>query len=70
MQAVEAVSEYTYWALYCRGEGCLSSVETYLPGNVLQECRLLKWCRNLTAGHGVAGVQAAEAVLEPSCWAL
>ena len=52
------VSEYTYWELYCRCVGCLSSVETNLMGNVLQWCRLFKWCQNLPAGHCLAGVQA------------
>ena len=60
------VLEYTYWALYCRGADCLSYVEAYLLGNLLQGCRLFKQCWNLPARHGVAGVQAAEAVLEPS----
>ena len=36
----------------------------------VQVCRLFKWCRNLPAGHGVAGVQAAEAMLEPTRGAL
>ena len=38
-----------------------------MPGNVLQGSRLFKRCLKLPAGHGVAGVQAAEAVLEPTC---
>ena len=54
----------------CRGAGCLSGVRTYLPGTVLQGCRLLKLCRNLPAGHCVAGVQAVYAVSEPPCQAL
>ena len=37
---------------------CLSSVRTYLPGTVLQWCRLFKWCQNLPAGHCVTVVQA------------
>ena len=37
---------------------------------MLQGCRLLKWCRNLPAGHCVAGVQTAKVVLEPTCLAL
>ena len=36
----------------------LSSVGTYLPGTVLQWCRLFKRCRNLPAGHCVTVVQA------------
>ena len=31
----------------------LSGVRTYLPGTVLQWCRLFKQCRNLPAGHCV-----------------
>ena len=42
----------------CRGAGCLSGVGTYLPGTVLQECRLFKPCLNLPTGHCTAGVQA------------
>ena len=30
-------------------EGCLNSVGTYLPGTLLQGCRLFKRCRNLPA---------------------
>ena len=30
-----------------QGAGCLSSVGTYLPGTVLQGCRLFKWGLNL-----------------------
>ena len=58
VQAFHAVSEPTYWALYCRGAGCLSGVKTYLGGTVLQGCRLFKQCRNLPVGHYVAGLQA------------
>ena len=39
-------------------ESCLNGVGTYLPGTVLQGCRLFKRCQNLPAGHCVAGVQA------------
>ena len=55
MQAAEGVSESTCKALCCRGAGCLSGVSTYLPGTGLQSYRLFKWCRNLPAGHYVAG---------------
>ena len=55
--AVLTVSEPTYPALCCRGAGCFSNVLTYLPGTVLQGCRLYKRCGNLPAGHCVAGVQ-------------
>ena len=34
---------------------CLSGVRTYLPGTVLQWCRLFKQCQNLPTGHCVAG---------------
>ena len=57
VQAVLALSEPTYHALCCSGAGWLSSVGTYLPGTVLQWCRLFKQCQNLPAGHCVAGVQ-------------
>ena len=53
VQAVLAVSEHTCRALCYSGADCLSGVGTYLPGSVLQWCRLLKWCRNLPAGHCV-----------------
>ena len=36
------VLEPTCLALCCRGAGCLSGVGTYLPGTVLQGCRLFK----------------------------
>ena len=58
VQAVKAVSEPTCGALCYSGEGCLSNVRTYLPGTVLQWCRLFKQCQNLPAGHCVTGVQA------------
>ena len=37
-------------------EACLNCVGTYLPGTVLQGCRLSKQCRNLPAGNCVTGV--------------
>ena len=40
-----------------QGAGCLSGVGTYLPGTVLQGCRLFKRCQNLSARHCAAGVQ-------------
>ena len=58
VQAVYVVSEPTCRALFCKGAGCLSDVGTYLPGTVLQGCRLFKWCQNLPAGHCVVGVQS------------
>ena len=53
LQAVIALSEPTYHALCCRDAGCFSNGRTYLPGSVLQWCRLFKRCRNLSAGHCV-----------------
>ena len=47
VQAVKVVSKPTYWALFCRGAGCLSGVRTYLPDTVLQGCRLCKACQIL-----------------------
>ena len=44
-------------ALCCRGADCISGVGTYLPGTVLQWCRLFKRCQNLPAGHCVTVVQ-------------
>ena len=49
------VSEPTCQALCCKGAGCLSCVRTYLPGTVLQGCRLFKRCQILNAGHCVVG---------------
>ena len=43
---------------------------SYLPGTVLQGCRLFKWCQNLRANHFVAGLQAVKEESEPTCWAL
>ena len=40
------------------GESCLSNVGAYLPGTVLQGCRLFKQCQNLPAGHCVTVVKA------------
>ena len=39
-------------------EGCLNGVGTYMPGTVLQGCRLFKRCQNLPARNCVAGVKA------------
>ena len=57
VQAVKTVSDPTSHELWGRGAGCLNGVATYLPGTVLQGCRLLKQCRNLPAKQFVAGVQ-------------
>ena len=70
VQTVSAMSEPTCLALCCSGAGCLSSVGTYLPGTVLQWCRLFKHSQNLPAMHCVAGVQTVYAVSEPTCRAL
>ena len=65
-----AVSEPTYWALCCRGAGCLSGVRTYLPDTVLQWCRLFRQCLNLSAEHSNTVVKAVLAMSESSCLAL
>ena len=70
VQTVSAMSGPTCRALCCSGAGCLSIVGTYLPGTVLQWCRLFKQCLNLPAGHCVAVVQAVQKVLERTCQAL
>ena len=64
------MSEPTYWALCYSGAACLSGVGTYLPGTVLQWCRLFKPCQNLPTGHCITVVQAVLAVSEPTCHAL
>ena len=57
VQTVLAMSEPTYPALCYSGAGCLSGVRTYLPGTVLQWCRLFRRCRNLPARHRITVVQ-------------
>ena len=47
VKAVLAMSESTCCALCYSGKACLSCVRTYLPGRVLQGCRLFKRCQNL-----------------------
>ena len=64
------MSEPTCRSLSYSGADCLSNVRTYLPGTVLQWCRLFQRCQNLPAGHCVAGVQTVKVVSEPICWAL
>ena len=64
------MSESTYRALFYSGVDCLSGVRTYLPGTVLQWCRLFKWCRNLPTRDCVTVVQAFLAVSEPIYGAL
>ena len=58
VQIISAMSEPTCRALCCSGAGCIRSVATYLPGTVLQGCRLYKRCRNLPAGHCLTVVRA------------
>ena len=67
VQTVLAMSESTCQALCYSGSSCLSGVRTYLPGTVLQWCRLFKRCRNLPAGHCVTVVQTVKTVSEPTC---
>ena len=64
------MSEPTCWALGYSGEGCFSNVGVYVPGTVLQGCRLFKRCWNLPARHCVAVLQAVKVVSEPTCQAL
>ena len=57
--AVCLSSDGTYHRALCYSDaGCLSGVQTYLPGTVLQWCRLFKLCQNLPTGHCVTVVQA------------
>ena len=78
LQTVLVVSEPTCLALCCWGAYCLSSVRTYLPGTVLQCCRLFKPCQNLPAGTGClsgVGTYLLGTVLQGSrlfkqCWNL
>ena len=64
------MSEPTCRVLCYSGAGCLRGVRTYLPGTVLQWCRLFKWCQNLPVGHCVIVVKAVLAMSEPTCRAL
>ena len=64
------MSEPTCQTLCHSGADCLSGVRAYLPGTVLQWCRLFKPCRNLPAGHCVTVVQAVKVVSEPTWRAL
>ena len=61
----------TYLPEQCySGAGWLSGVGTYLPGTVLQLCRLFKQCQNLPAGYCVTGMQSVKVVMEPTYQAL
>ena len=70
VQNDSAISEPTCWALCCSGADCISGVGTYLPGTVLQWCRLFKGCQKLPAELCVTVVQTVKAMLEPTCQAL
>ena len=70
VKAVLAMSESTCRTLCNSDAGCLSNVRNYLPGTVLQGCRLFKKCRNLPAGHCVSVVQPVLAMSESTCRAL
>ena len=64
------MSESTCWTLCYSGESCFSNVRVYLPGTVLQWCRLFKQCQSLPAGHCVRVVKAVLAMGESTCRAL
>ena len=64
------MSEPTCRALCYSGADCLSNVRTYLPGTVLQGCRLFKLCQNLPARLCVTVVKAVLAMSESTYWAL
>ena len=70
VKAVLAMSEPTCQALCCSGAGCFSNIRSYLPGIVLQWCRMFKQYQNLHAGHGVTVVKAVLAMSEPTYQAL
>ena len=57
VRTVLAMSIPTYRALCYSGAGCLSGVRNYLPGTVLQGCRLFKRCPKLPTGHCVTVLQ-------------
>ena len=57
VQTVKAMSEPTCQALCYSGADCLSNVRTYLPGTMLQWCRLFKQCQNIPARHCVTVMQ-------------
>ena len=57
MQTFYEVTEPTCLALCYSGAGCLNGVRMYLPGTVLQWCRLFKQCQDLPTGHCVTVMQ-------------
>ena len=65
-----STAEPTYRALCYSGADCFSNVRTYLPGTVLQWCRLFKQCQNLPVGHCVTLVKTVKAESEPTYGAL
>ena len=64
------MSEPTCRALCYSDADCFSNVRTYLPGTVLQWCRLFKMCQNLPARHCGSVVQTVLAMSEPTYRAL
>ena len=70
VKAVLVMSESTCRTLCYSEAGCLSNVRNYLPGTVMQGCRLFKWCQNLPPRYCVTVVKAALAMSEPTCRAL
>ena len=70
MKPVLAMSESTCRPLCYSDADCLSSVRFYLPGTVLQWCRLFKRCLNLPAGHSVKMMKPVLAMSESTCRAL
>ena len=70
VQTVLAMSESTCRALCYSDAGCLSGVGVYLPGTVLQWCRLFKQCQNLPAGHCITVVKAVLVMSKSTCRAL
>ena len=64
------VSEPTSQARCGWDAGCLSGLKTYLPGTLGNRCRLFKPCQYLGPRQCGAGMQAVQAVSEPSSQAL
>ena len=64
------MSESTCQALCYSGADCLSSVRTYLPGTVLQWCRLFKRCPNYLLGTVLQWCRLFKWRAPPTCRAL
>ena len=64
------MTESTCQELCYSGESCFSNVGVYLPGTVLQRCRLFTQSQNLHARHCVIVVKAVLAMSESTCRAL